>query len=392
MQPLRRAGSNLGRAAHDLLFRNVHSRFLIYNACWEDPRIDRELLGLDRDSRVVMLTSAGCNALEYLLDSPAEIHAVDVNPRQNALLQLKLALFRLGDFDDLYAMFGEGSHDALERVYAAARPHLDDASADFWDRRMVYFDRHRGRPSFYYHGTAGAAAWLFTRLLLRRRELRQGLMDLLDARDLEEQRAIYARIEPLIWGRLTSWVVRQPVVMSMLGVPRAQIRLIREGYPGGLAGYLADKLRHVATQVLIRDNYFWRVYLTGSYAPGCCPEYLRWENFGHLAGHAGRIHTHTATVSEFLRRNPGNYSHFVLLDHQDWLVRHDPEALEEEWQLVLANSRPGSRVLMRSAAQDASFLPESARRSLRFFPERAAALHRQDRVGTYGSVHLAEVL
>jgi len=35
------------------------------------------------------LTSAGCNVLEYLLDSPAEIHAVDVNPRQNALLHLQ---------------------------------------------------------------------------------------------------------------------------------------------------------------------------------------------------------------------------------------------------------------------------------------------------------------
>jgi hypothetical protein len=40
---------------------------------------------------VVMITSAGCNALDYVLDLPAEIHAVDVNSRQNALLQLKLS-------------------------------------------------------------------------------------------------------------------------------------------------------------------------------------------------------------------------------------------------------------------------------------------------------------
>ena len=39
-----------------------------------------------------MLTSAGCNALDYLLDGPAEIHAVDVNFRQNALLELKAAV------------------------------------------------------------------------------------------------------------------------------------------------------------------------------------------------------------------------------------------------------------------------------------------------------------
>ncbi|PWG65840.1 DUF3419 family protein [Sediminicurvatus halobius] len=386
------AGSRLGRAAHDLFFRNVHNRHLIYNTCWEDPRIDRELLALDGSSRVVMVTSAGCNALDYLLDSPATIHAVDVNPRQNALLQLKLALFRLGGFDDLYAMFGKGSHDGYARVYAAARPHLDAPSAAFWDRRIGYFDRHRGRPSFYYHGTAGTAAWLFTRVLLRRPALRAGLLDLMDADSLCEQQAIYTRIEPLIWGGLISWLVRQPWVMSLLGVPRSQLQLIRDGYPGGLASYLADKLRHVATEVMTRDNYFWRVYLTGSYASGCCPEYLRAEHFDRLADRVDRVRTHTTTVSDFLRRNPGTYSHFVLLDHQDWLVRHDRPALEEEWELLLANSRPGSRILMRSAAQDASFLPEFARRSLRFFPEWAAALHRRDRVGTYGSVHLAEVL
>ena len=48
-----------------------------------------------------MITSAGCNALDYLLDSPREIQAVDVNFRQNALLELKLALFARRNFDDL---------------------------------------------------------------------------------------------------------------------------------------------------------------------------------------------------------------------------------------------------------------------------------------------------
>jgi S-adenosylmethionine-diacylglycerol 3-amino-3-carboxypropyl transferase len=99
----------ISHTAHDLLFKTVHSRSLIYNTSWEDPRIDRQLLELEPQSRVVMLTSAGCNTLDYLLDSPQEIHAIDVNPRQNALLQLKLALIERGEFNDLFAMFGHGS-------------------------------------------------------------------------------------------------------------------------------------------------------------------------------------------------------------------------------------------------------------------------------------------
>jgi S-adenosylmethionine-diacylglycerol 3-amino-3-carboxypropyl transferase len=54
--------------AHDSMFKAIHSSSLIYNACWEDPRLDRRMLGLGEGSRVVMITSAGCNALDYLLD------------------------------------------------------------------------------------------------------------------------------------------------------------------------------------------------------------------------------------------------------------------------------------------------------------------------------------
>ena len=73
------------------VFQNIHTNNLIYNTCWEDPRCDRQLLEIKPDSRVVMITSAGCNALDYALDNPTEINCVDMNLRQNALLDLKKA-------------------------------------------------------------------------------------------------------------------------------------------------------------------------------------------------------------------------------------------------------------------------------------------------------------
>jgi S-adenosylmethionine-diacylglycerol 3-amino-3-carboxypropyl transferase len=382
---------NLLHSAHDLLFRTIHSRWLIYNTSWEDPRIDRQLLRLGDDSRVVMLTSAGCNTLDYLLDSPAEVHAVDVNPRQNALLELKLALIERGDFNDLYAMFGQGAHENFRRVYADVRSRLAPESSEFWDEKIGYFDANSHKRSFYYHGGSGVVAWLLSRYLLRNPRLRTGLLDLLDARTLAEQREIYERIEPMIWGRFVSWLVRQPLTLAMVGVPRPQIRLIERQYPGGVVGYVSDKLRHVATDVLMHDNYFWRVYLTGSYTSTCCPNYLKAENFERLCRHAGHVHVHNATVSDFLRHNPGQYTHFILLDHQDWLAQHDPRALEEEWHLILENSRPGSKILMRSASTHIDFLPKLAQSALRFFPELTHGLHQQDRVGTYGSLYFAEV-
>ncbi len=381
------------KAAHDMLFRHVHGSNLIYNCAWEDPRIDRKLMQLDRDSTVVMITSAGCNALDYLLDDPARIHAIDVNHRQNALLELKQALIARDHFDDLFEMFGIGSHVDYLKVYASVRAQLSEPAQGFWDKRIGFFNPQSMKKSFFYHGTSGIAAWVMGNALFKLRpNIRNFATCLLDARTLEEQREAYALIENEVWGGFSNWLVRQPALMALLGVPRPQIKLIEDSYPGGLTGYVKDKLKHVMTELPIEDNYFWRVYITGSYTLHCCPNYLRRENQDALRQRISRLKPHTGTLTNFLREHPGHYSHYVLLDHQDWLAWHDPVALREEWDLILANSRPGTRILMRSAGLDLSFVPVEVRDRLRFQPQRTEALHRLDRVGTYGSTHFAEVI
>jgi S-adenosylmethionine-diacylglycerol 3-amino-3-carboxypropyl transferase len=391
-QAVKRATKIL-KAAHDLVFRRVHGSNLIYNAAWEDPRIDRQLMKLDGDSKIVMITSAGCNVLDYLIEGPAAIHTIDVNFRQNALLELKLALIRAGEFADLFEMFGIGSHAQFREVYRKLRPGLSEPATSFWDEKIGFFDPESLKKSFYYHGGAGLAAWLMGKALFKAKpNIKNFALCLLDAETLDQQREVYTLLEPEIWGKLSNWLVRQPMIMALLGVPRPQIKLIEDSYPGGLTAYIKDKLRHVMTELPAADNYFWRVYVTGSYTLACCPRYLKKENFPKLQEGIDRIHQHTCTVSDFLKKNPGVYSHYVLLDHQDWLAWHDPDALLEEWELILANSRPGTKILMRSAGIDLSFVPESVRNRLRFMEDVTEPLHQTDRVGTYGSLHFAEVL
>lgn len=376
----------------NLFFQLIHGNRLIYNACWEDPRIDRQLLHLDEGSEVVVITSAGCNALDYLLDSPRAVHAVDVNYRQNALLELKLALLANRDFADLFDFFGRGRSAVSGAVYRSLRGSLSRPARIFWDQHLTYFSGRGLRPSFYWRGAAGDFAWLLTLLLVRRPGRAAVINKLLQAQTLTQQQYYYQQVEEKIFTRPISWLLRQPVAMALIGVPRAQVRLLDRHYASRLDGFVRDKLRHVMTALPIRDNYFWRVYLTGSYTPECCPNYLRPKNFDRLKARVDRVGTYTCTLTDFLRRRPGRYSHFILLDHQDWLAWHQPQTLAEEWQAIFANSRPGTKILMRSAGFQLNFLPPEVAPRLRFFPELTEPLHLLDRVGTYGSLHLAEVV
>jgi S-adenosylmethionine-diacylglycerol 3-amino-3-carboxypropyl transferase len=141
----------------------------------------------------------------------------------------------------------------------------------------------------------------------------------------------------------------------------------------------------------VTDNYFWKVYFLGSYSNDCCPNYLQRQYFDTLKSRVSRINTHTATLSQFLQASPGKYTHFILLDHQDWMAAHNRPALEEEWQLILQNSAPNAKILMRSAAKVVDFIPDFVHQKVSFDPAKANATQQNDRVGTYASVLLGAV-
>lgn len=376
----------------DWVFKRVHHSQLIYNTCWEDPRCDRQLLSLDDQSQVVMITSAGCNALDYLLDEPAAIHCIDMNPRQNALLALKKAMFQAGSQPDLWQVFGQGNHPHFEPLYQGQlRAFLPDYARQFWDRNLHYFKDTGVRRSFYYYGTSGVFAWMLGQYLRTRPSLYATAEALFASSNVEEQRKYYFATEEKMLTQLVRWAFNRHLTMCLLGVPRSQQELFRDQYEEGATGFIRRCFRQVFTRLPISENYFYHVYFKGHYSPECAPNYLLPQHFEPISQRVDRISQYNNTISGFLKSNPGSYTHFILLDHQDWLAANDQEALAEEWALILQNSRPGTRILMRSAAEQIDFFPDFVLKAVDFKKDEFLHIHEQDRVGTYASTYLGIV-
>lgn len=391
---------NLRDKLDQKIFDAIYSRSLVYNTCWEDPAVDRKALALGPDDSVLVITSAGCNALDYALQGPRAVHAVDANPRQNALLELKLAGIRELPFDDFFAIFGEGFHAGFADLYRRRlRERLSPFAREWWDGHAGWFTSRRG--SFYFHGLSGLVARGVRAYFTARPQLRTAMADLFDARDVAEQRAIYdARVAPQLWSRPVNWVISRQFVMSLLGVPHPQRKLVEAQHDGGVSGFIRSAVQYVFRELPLADNYFWHVYMTGRYRRDCCPEYLRQENFERLQGGlADRIATHTTTVTEFLQTHDEPVSRFVLLDHMDWMSSCHPDALVEEWEAIRERAAPGARILLRSAHEHPAYLdairigPDQRplREAFRFMDEVAGALQPQDRVHTYAGFVIADV-
>ena len=391
----------LGNWISGRVFQFVHGNNLVYNTCWEDPRLDRQALQLSSDDRVMVITSAGCNALDYALVGPAHVYAVDMNPRQNALLELKMAGIRRLEFDDFFLLFGRGYHPQIGRIYQQAlRPELSDWARTYWDRFIKFFDNPK--RSFYYRGTSGTFARGIRFYIDRVAKVRPQVDELLECRTVEEQKQIYERIRDRFWSRTMKFTLQRDSTLSMLGVPKAQRLQIDRQYPGGVFSFIQDSMEAVFARLPIHENYFWRVYITGSYTPHCCPEYLKHENFSRLkASNLENISVHTDSVQAFLEQCNTRISRFVLLDHMDWLSQHLFPMLELEWQAIVDNATEDARVLWRSGGLRTDFIErvkvmKDGRQSelpqlLQYHEEQAAQLHAVDRVHTYGSFYIADI-
>lgn len=382
-------------------FSLIHKSNLVYNTCWEDPRLDRVALELGKEDTIVVITSAGCNALDYALDEPKAIFAVDMNPRQNALLELKIAAIRELDYETFWQLFGEGHLEGFRRVYGKKlRKHLSPKSLKFWDKRTHFFDSKR---SFYFRGSSGSVARFINYYIDKVLKIRPVIDEMLAAQTLEEQKRIYdEQLRDAFWTGFMKKFVGSQATLSMLGVPRPQLQQLEYHYGKGISEFIEQALEAVFTKLPFQDNYFWRVYLTGQYTPEACPNYLVRENFDKLKGGlVEKVTAHTMTIEGFLRETSTPISRFILLDHMDWLSTYQYQALESEWQAIVNRSREDARILFRSGGVRVDFvdpievsLRGKSRRLgdlLTYNRELADELHEKDRVHTYGSFHIADL-
>ncbi|MDJ0737962.1 MAG: BtaA family protein [Nostocaceae cyanobacterium] len=394
---------SLQKFGRDIGFSWVHQQNLVYVTCWEDPRLDRVALNLQADDTVLVITSAGCNALEYALDEPKQIYAVDVNPKQNALLELKIAAIRELDFEQFFELFGRGRLKQFDEIYdQKLRSHLSSDSQGYWDKQGTkFFGSDR---SFYFRGTTGNFALAINYYIDHILKIRPSIDAILNAKTSKERQEIYQReVEPIFWKDWLYGLLNSDFVLWMLGVPAQQRQQMERYLEGNIATFIRQRCEQVFTELPIQDNYFWRVFLNGEYSPNCCPEYLKEENFHRLkSGLVDRIQVHSSTITNFLESCQEPISRFVLLDHMDWLSQSNHEELQKEWQAILLQASETTRILFRSGAFQVEYLDKLPvfyrgqehllENLLSYDTELADQLHQRDRVQTYGSFYIADLV
>ena len=373
----------------------------VYNQIWEDPRVDLQALQLDADSRVLTISSGGCNALNYLLAGPQAVTAVDLNRHHIYLLNLKIAAAKyLPSYEDFFAFFGEGKGANTGSNYLRyIAPHLDKDTRNFWESNtfggsLLYGDRISffQNAGLYEHSRNGYFLRFFhafSRLFGCKPQ------ELLKAKSLEEQEALYAKyIDPFFDSFAIKTIGKLPVTMFGLGIPPQQYDELKKDLSEGktVIDIYRERAKRLACNYPIQENYFaWQAFVRKYDTKNriALPEYLKAENYETLKANVERLSTRIGSATDEIKNSPnGTFNRFVFLDAQDWM---NAEVMTDLWSSIAERAEPGSRIIFRTASAGSPIetnLPAELWTRFEYQEELSKELFKQDRASIYGGFHL----
>lgn len=335
------------------VWRDLHHR-ISYSSCNEDSACETRALAPGPGKRIFCVTAGGGRVLDLLADGPDEIWAVDLNPSQNHLLELKMAGIASLSHPEYLEFLG--IRPSLDRLatFARLRPRLSSEARRFFDNRQSML-----KAGVLYQGNLERfLARYIARLVRLARPF--WVRRLMAATNLDEQRRLLHQPGTRLWRALVANLCRRRFLEWFSGeadfwrfVPR-EIPLHSR-----IVACVFDYLENH----LARDNHLLGLIFNGRYRnEAVLPAYLRPEPFERIRTALGRtrMRLFTGTVGDVLHQaSDQSIDGYALSDISAYLDDLSFHALIDQ---VWRTARKGARLCSRGILFHRELPPDWGRR------------------------------
>jgi len=348
-----------------------------YAQAWEDPRSDIEGLRIGPGDDVLAVGASGDNALAFVAAGARSVVAIDFNPSQNHLLELKVGAIESLEAEDVQAFLGarEAPVERRDFFYRTVRPVLSEPARAFWDA-------HPGllRAGVIHTGKFERYLQLFHRWLLPRIHSRRTVRRLFELSSPAEQEAFYREVWDTWRWRLLLRIFFGRFLLGRLGRDPAFFEYVEVDSVGDAFRARAE---HALTEIPTADNWFLEYMVLGRYADPekRLPPYLRPEHHALLRERAReRIRLEEGSFEDYLPgQAEGAFSCFYLSDIFEWMSEEAfVRLLEEFWRV----GRHGGRLAYRNLLVEREH-PRALDGKLVHERDRSRELHFRDRSFVY---------
>ncbi|HVO75028.1 MAG TPA: DUF3419 family protein [Ignavibacteriaceae bacterium] len=302
---------------------------VLYSQCWEDPEIDRKAFNITEDDVVFSITSGGCNLLAFLIDNPKSIIALDLNPHQNYLLELKMTAYKNLSYDHMLEFIGVRKSFNRIFYFDCIKHALSPDTEFYWEKNMKLIKKgiiHCGRYENYMRLLRASVGILIGRKNIRR---------IFYSENAAERKRLFERKwENLRWKLFTKILLSRKT-MSLL-FDKAFFKHLKEDLSFG--DHFAGKVKRAFTVLPVKENYFLRYILFGNYDECCLPVYLRKDNFEIIKSRLNRIKIVTGSCEDLFKSLSDNsISKFNFTNIFEWIPDEAFENLLKETIRVAKN-------------------------------------------------------
>ncbi len=346
---------------------------ILFSSCNEDSGSELRAFGDLQGKRVLSITAGGGRVLNLLVGRPEMICAVDLNPVQNYLLELKVAAIRLLEHAETLKFLGVRESDTRLEVYSRLRGQLSAGALSFFDAHPSLID-----SGILFQGRLERYLCKISKLLQFTHAL--GVKRLFDCEDIEQQRRWLRRLDSPLFRTVAQTCARRGMLRAFSGDP-GFYRYVPQEIPlhRVIYGGVIDHFTHH----LARDNSLMQLVFFGRFIhESALPPYLNAATYDRIrdALQSVRLVIRTSTMNEVLTSaGPGSFDAFSLSDISSYLddAQHDKLFAD-----TLDAAREGAIVCSRSNIHHRPLRLEHEARL-----ERDRALERELAISDHSCVH-----
>ena len=309
---------------------------LAYSSCNEDGETELAALELSNESIVLCISGSGARPLELLRDQPKKIYSVDMNPAQNALLELKLAGIKVLNYKQYLELLGLKSSTNRLALYQVIRQELPQYAQEYWDSHQKMLSL-----GVIYQGKWEKHFSLLAKVL---RIFRPKMLKALLSFDSIEEQADF-------WT--TSWNNRVWQNFLRVSTSRFVMKYLYKD-PGfyefvpthfSVYHYLEHSLNQAANSILFKSSPFAQLLFTGRWPKDCLPKHLQEDAFCQQKQHSDCIEPITDSLYSFLQTRPSNsIDAFSLSDFSSYTNECD---YTQTWKQIERCAKAHARVCER---------------------------------------------
>ncbi len=307
--------------------------YIRYAQCWEDTEVLLEALDIKPADTCLSIASAGDNSLAMLSAGPEKVTAIDLNPAQLALAELKLRAIEHLDRASTMELLGYSRSNRRTDLYLSLLPYLTPDTVRFFNLNKALIEK----------GLAGSGKFeryfaIFRNAILPLLHSRRSVESLVSPKTYVKRKEFFKKTWNNLRFRLAIKLFFSNAVIGFLGRDPSFFKYVDRSLPEFLSESIYKAL-------VIQDpaqNPYLHWILFGEYRGEILPYFLRDENFEKIKANAHRLEFKKASLEEFLEGvDPDSIDCFNLSDVFEYVSE---DSYRNTLDIINDRARAGARL------------------------------------------------